>query len=259
MWRNYAVLLAIASFSVSPALADLVDVTVSGGADFSGSVVARCEGLPNPSCPNPGQGFDQEFLLFAGTNNNQDNFSASDSVTADNRVTLSTSVQQITDVSANSISVDLQSLATVDAFGAEWGAGYNGGPPPLILNAYLLDFTLTTESGVFLTGLGECSGGNGCYLENGDGSINIPITSGNQSFTLGPGAYSLTLHNELDAVFGPDGYGCSPPVCNSMASSGLSLTADFTPIVPEPRWASFLLATLLVVAVYASGRRRRLT
>ena len=61
---------------------------------------------------------DQEFLSFNDTNNNQDNFPASGSVSADrSRVTLSESVQQITDVSPTSFSADLQTLITVDAFG----------------------------------------------------------------------------------------------------------------------------------------------
>jgi hypothetical protein len=249
VWRNYSRLLAIVSLSVSPALADVVGVTFTGNADFSGSVIARC--FSSPSC------YDQEFLSSSYTNNNQNNFTASGSVTADDRVTLSTSVQQITDVSPTSFSVDLQSLATVDAFGAEWGAGTNGGPAPLILNAVYLDFTLTTESGMDLTELGGFSAGDSyCSLNNTDLSVNIslPCRTSDQFFLLGPGSYVLSLHDELNASFGPNGY----PFPEQMETDGMMMNADFTPIVPEPRWGTFLPAAVPVVFLgYASLRRRR--
>ena len=237
MWRNYSVLLVVLLFTVSPALADLVDVTVSGDAGANGVVGARCEPPGPPACPNPGQEFDSEPLTFFGTNNNQDNFTISGSVTAASRATLSASAQQITDVSPNNISVDLQEVATTDVLGAEWGAGAEDNAP-LMLSSYFLDFTLTTESSIQVTKTG-CSSGvyTLCVLDNSDGSINIPLTNGGL-FTLEPGAYVLTLHNELNATFGP-------PEEHETANSGLLVTADFTPVVPEPRLSIFVPVAML--------------
>ncbi len=59
MWRNYSLLLAFVSFSVSPAVADLVDVTFGGGANGSGVIIARCF-----TCPS---GIDVESLSFGGS------------------------------------------------------------------------------------------------------------------------------------------------------------------------------------------------
>jgi hypothetical protein len=242
MWRNYSLLLAFVSLSVSPAAADLVDVTFGGGANGSGVIIARCA-----TCPS---GNDVESLSFGGTNSMNDNFtSSSGTVTAADRVTMSGSVQQITDVSPASFSVDLETLVTLDAIGAEWGASAD------IANSYFLNFTLTTESEMHLSeplNVGNSSTQDQCYLRSADFNTSIPLPcfddgSFDQSFTLGPGTYFLSLADQLitDSFF--EG--------NNVITDHLVLTADFTPI-PEPGWGVFLLASLLVVVSgYASLRR----
>ncbi len=119
-----------------------------------------------------------------------DNFtSSSGTITAAARVTMSGSVQQITDVSPTSFCVDLVSLVTLDAIGAEWGASAD------IANSYFLNFTLTTESVMDLSeplNVGNSSTQDQCYLRSADFSTSIPLPcfddgSFDQSFTLGPG------------------------------------------------------------------------
>jgi hypothetical protein len=91
-----------------------------------------------------------------------------------------------------------------------------------------------------------------CYLRSADFNTSIPLPcfddgSFDQSFTLGPGTYFLSLADQLitDSFF--EG--------NNVITDHLVLTADFTPI-PEPGWGVFLLASLLVVVSgYASLRR----
>ncbi len=247
MWRNYSVLLAVAAFC-APIMADIVDVTFGGTATANADV-----GAIHSNC-SPDQYYCpvEEFLSFSYDNNNQDNFMASGSVTADNRVTLSASVQQITEVSPNSLSVDLQESATVDAFGRGWGVGPAMGTGPLLMNSYQLDFTLTTES---LVNTGGCSSPqSSCFLNNADSSIFIVLTDANQSFSLDRGMYSLWLHDELSGIFSPS---CCGPDYHQGANSGLLFTADFTPIVPEPRWGAFVLSTTLGVMSWASWVKRR--
>jgi len=250
MWRNYSLLLAVSSFYVSPALADLVGVTFTGNADFAGSVIARC--LPGSSCYAQGYDVDSESLSSGYTNNNQDNFtSSSGTITAADRVTMSGSVQQITDVSPTSFSVDLETLVTLDSIGHEWGASAD------IANSYFLNFTLTTESVMHLSeplNVGNSPAQDQCDLRSADEKTYIPLPcfddgSFDQSFTLGPGTYFLSLADQLISgeFFDVDGH--------SVTTDHLVLTADFTSI-PEPRWGVFLLASLLVVVSgYAPLRR----
>ncbi len=240
MLRTYPVLLALASFAASPALADLVDVTFGGGAGGSGSIVARC--FTSPDCA------DQEFLSFNGTNNNQDNFSASGSVTAAGRVTLSGLVQQTTDVSPTSFSVDLQTLATLGATGLQWGASVN------ITNSYFLQFTLTTESLMHLSEFGNSFSPQICLLYGANLDPSIPCLDGgsfNQSFTLGPGTYGLSLGDQLIAY----SFNAQPLGTHDEIMDQLVLTADFT-AVPEPRWSVAILAGLLMAIAGSAPIRR---
>jgi len=245
MWRNCSLLAAMIAFA-GPTFADVVDVTISGYAGGSGRIDARC--FTSPSCA------DTELFSMLDTNNNLDNFTASATTTAADRVTLSGSVEQNTDLSATGFSADLETLVTLDALDVEWGANVE------ISNIYYLDFTLTTAS---LAHLSEPLnvGSNTeelCFLDNADFSLYIALPcfdgrSFDQSFALGPGTYTLRLADQLNAgrfQFGPLG---GP---HDEVTDQLLLTADFTSI-PEPRWSAEVPATLFAVILGCALIKRR--
>ncbi len=246
MWRNYPILLAVAAFCCGPAMADIVDVTFGGGAFGSGQIVARC--FTSPSCA------DQEFLSFNGTNSNSYNFTSSGSVTAADRVTLSGSVQQITSVSADSFSIDMESMATLDAMGAEWGATVD------IKNGYDLSFTLTSESVMHLSealNVGNSHEQEFCFFDGSDFNpyILLPCFDGgsfDQSITLGPGTYTVSLADRLLAGSFP----CCGEPTHDVIAEYMSLDAQFTPI-PEPQESVIAAAMLAVISLRESFRRRR--
>lgn len=244
MWRNVCLLSAVCAFSVSAALADVVNVTVSGTASGGASVGAKC--FTSPDCIDM-----ENLLLFSGTNDNSDNFSASGSETASARITLSGMAQQITTTSPSSLSADLETSFGVDAIGAEWGADVFLG------NSYLLSFTLTADSLVQLSDqlTGDLYLKGTCLLEGQSltSSISIPCSAGSfdQSLILASGSYDLSLTALSGASIGPSGFESKYGESNQ-----LMLTADFAAI-PEPRSDSVLpIALLGVIAALASTSKR---
>lgn len=244
MLQNYCVLLAMGSLCAIPGLGNIVNVTIGGNAIGSGDVVARC--FTSPSCA------DQEFLSFNGTNNNSDNFTASGSVTAADRVTLSGSVQQNTTVSSDSFSVDMESLTTLDAIGAEWGARVD------IQNSYSLTFTLTTESVMHLSepsNVGNSQQQEFCFFEGPDSNPKIPLPcfdggSFDQSITLGPGTYFVSLSDELAA----GSFQCCGQPTHDVIMDHMVLDAQFT-AVPEPEWGGAVIPVVLLAVVLLSKSR----
>lgn len=253
MWRNYSVLLAIVPWSVVPAVADVVDVIFGGAVTGGGGFVDHC-----PTCPG---GVEQGGFSLSGMNNNADDFTTSGISDPTSRVVMSGFAQQVTTVSPTSWNVDLETLATLDAAGAEWGADVN------ISTSYFLSFTLTTESVMHLTetvnvGSPPSDGylpNDVCFLDNTDSSIYISLPCFNngsfdQSFTLGSGTYGLEITEQLLAPSFNQGPGFET---HDVLTDHWVLTADFTPVVPEPRWTFVVPVALLVVISGAASLRKR--
>jgi len=232
MWRNYLALGALFSFSPTPALADVVNVTVNGLLEGSGSIVALCA---NPAGCGFGVGYEEAdlepFTLATESNDQLGIVSESGVTTAAQRVTFSGSVQQTISASPTSISLDLQTSASVDALGGDWSAPFH------LVNDLTLGWTLTTESLMHLTMQLPDFAVFPCFVEAPDFFASCP-TSTTLDQLLGPGSYTLLAADELGPGFGP----YLTPSQDEL-SENLSLTADFT-TVPEPRWAISVLAAL---------------
>ena len=248
MWSRYCAFVAAVSFSVAPALADVVDITVSGAVSGSGTAFSACG-----ACDG---GFDVHSFDFTGSNSQLGSFSASGQTSASGAptfgdfVTLTGSTQQTTATSVNSLTIDFLVSAVTDGLGAQWFAQAH------LSSEYGLAFTLTTPSLMHLTTTGKESGLsswslNGPFLGSFSGS---DFGSFDQTFIAEPGAYSLTILDRLDSSAFPLGIDTHLEETDSF-----SLTANFAPIVPEPRWSAIVLVLLAIVSGGGSLKRRRQT
>jgi len=244
MPQNYAALVALFPFALAPAWADAVAITavaVNGSVTGSGSVSVRCD-----SCPG---GAGEGGFSFAGSNTQVGTFSKSvqGSFTdiSGRSATVSGSAEQATAASATSVGVDFQDSAIFDGVGAEWSALAS------LSNQYTLGFTLTTQSLMRLSG----SGGMQWYLSGAGLNIGPLFGPFDQTFTADPGDYMLTVSDMMNLIGQPSPIGGGAST-HFEQTDQLSLTADFTPIVPEPRWTVGLLASFLILCHFVSCRRR---
>jgi hypothetical protein len=152
--------------------------------------------------------------------------------------------------SASGFVLDVNLLATVDALGAQWGA--NG---EIRASCSLCrTFTLTAPSLLDLTATGSFQGGiffvgAPFWILEGPSLFVDSSTfgfSGSGTFTADPGDYFLNY--SLGGTFGAFPQGV---ITHQEGSESLSVTADFTPIVPEPKWSAagpvVLMALILLV------------
>lgn len=211
-----------------PALADIINVSHSFNNGSSASVGGRCLSLPN---------------CFQGGESIQ--FSLPGTGSVDNgRVSLTGSIVDTTTVTPQSVHADVETVITVNAAGAEWGATAN------LSGTYSLSFTVTTESLLHLMvdsawgpPLSELQG-PGVFLISGQNGLD-------RSFDLMPGTYFFHSFYSGFLQFSPQG-----PFTHDTQSGGLVTKADFTPIVPEPSW-NFAVPALLFVIARCAHRLRR--
>jgi hypothetical protein len=90
-------------------------------------------------------------------------------------------------------------------------------------------------------------------LDGPQGPIGMPFYGpGDYSFPLMAGQYTLeALDDSPDFGVGPQG----GPNFHDVEFSNFSLNADFTPIVPEPRWGALVAVSLAVLWRFLSRRR----
>jgi hypothetical protein len=122
---------------------------------------------------------------------------------------------------------------------------------------FTVDFTVTTESLLQLTGLVT---GTTQTVELKDSAGDIIFNSPNEPFgsfdsllTLAPGTYELLGSASFQVGGGPSGFTTDLPF-----SSGFDLSADFT-AVPEPTGIPIILLGLFAAAGIVAERRRRRT
>ncbi len=141
-FRNILRTLAIVSFLLSPAFADVIDVGITGSASASGTVILPCMS-GDPSCSSP-VGYVSNSFSFSGTNQ-----SGQASVTGSFGQTLTENalVQQTTAVTPNSFAADLLSQFTNSPVaGGGWAVDES------LSEYFAIGFNLTTESSLRLTG-----------------------------------------------------------------------------------------------------------
>jgi hypothetical protein len=248
-----------------PAVADIT-TSVSGGVGASGMAAVAC------STPDCGQGLLTDSFSF-GASNSQPTFSFSRSgkasigsgVTPDNGylhyAQVSATLQQNVDLTANHLSTLLKTEAY--AFGS---GSFNTDAEISATNENTVVFDSTGPFVIHLTA-DETSFPNGVlttlpnlyFVFSGpeglifDSFFSFYPPLGEQSFDetwlLQPGQYTLAQVDDVVNGFAPGAGG----EVDDLAS--LALDADFTPVVPEPRWGVLFLA-LLVAAVYARVRPR---
>ena len=236
MRLNYLVFGAF--FSLAPAVADVIDVTVSGNFSGSGNIDALCF----DGC---GDDVDFESFTFSKSNDQVGTVSGSASTTTDDeRVSLSGSIQQTTSTSTTSIGVDLQTSTTVDAAGGAWAADFESS------DVYEVTFTLTTESLMDLT-LQDTGDGfeRSCVVSILNAESFCPA-SATQDLLLSPGTYTLGVNQAFEAEFSPEGIGTQ-----ETDAGKLTLTADFTAAVPEP--TSLVMGSIAIAAAGLVFARRR--
>lgn len=228
--------LAIGSFLIIPASADIVDIQVAGTVNGSSSLLITCcvpDGVLN------GGGFQ-----INDTNGQIGTFTRSAQGSADgsnDRVLAASGLeQQITEVTSHSLTVNLVSDFTVfPVEGGEWSASAS------LNNDYHVAFTLTTESLMHLTSQVNSSSVFFPFLNLGVGDTAITGPPPPDLTLIVPaGQYTFELFAGGDVQHGPGGL--FNPQTDDFVN--FTLSADFTPVVPEPRWICMGLALAGIAA-----------
>jgi len=247
--RLYCRLLLGLSF-LTTALADVVQVNVNGMVNGTVNVFVLCT---SPECGDNEGSFVWDGLGVSGTNTQLGTFTRSGQASAADPEGRFASVlvqfQQTTEATATSLALDVQTTATVDGLGGQWSV-QNGD----LVNQISLGFTLTTESLAHWTGssLGRLETYQQISLNGPQGPIGMPFPGpGDYSFPLMAGQYTLeVLDDSPDFGVGPEGVNT-----DVVESSNFSLNADFTTIVPEPRWCALVAVSLAVLWGFLRCRR----
>src|SRR5258708_19047103 len=248
MWLYCRLLLAL-SF-LSTALADVVVAHVNGMVSGTVNVFVVCT---SPDCEEP---VVSDGFSLSGANNQLGTFTRSGQASAAGE-SVFVQLQQTTGATVTGLMVDVQTTAIVDGFGLQWSV------QGALFNHYSLGFTLSTQSLMHLTGFNRLNFDEfqQISLDGPQGPIGVlfdgpaPSHSFDYSFPLMPGLYTLDVLDESPFF----GVGPQPdPNLNThvVDFSNFSFNADFTPIVPEPKWG-FIVPTLLVISLgYASFKIR---
>jgi len=250
--RNILAALAVGSFLVSPAFADIIDVGFGGSASGSGTVNVICT-LGGPGCSlfPYGVPIATDSFSFSGTNTQLGTFSQSGQASATSKdgqvITVTGLVRQTTEVTSNSFAIDL--LSQFSSVYIPLESGVFGS----LRQYYSLGFTLTTESSMHMTS----QFAEGSLFEFSDlyGPLGLVFTlpgPPDQTFTLEPGQYQFEFASGSSS---PYAFELGPSLRGFDELETLSLNATFTPI-PEPHWTPIVLG-LISIGYYLLGQRRR--
>ncbi len=247
--RTWCILLGLGLLVVSPALPDIVNVTVKGSVSGDGSMDIAC-GLATPGCMEvaPGIYLLEASYSFADTNTALGDFddSGEASLGAPFSGSVESDASQSATATAQSLDITLEGNQNVSGFYAHASTEQNDSISVL--------FDLTEESEIQLSGFTEgLSGFFASQLLDSHGNVILVIPSGNGSAStlLEPGMFQLDA-SEDDGESGFEG--------ESFGNGGfeLDLQADFVP-VPTPESRGVILAALLSLVLGGSVvyRRRR--
>jgi hypothetical protein len=241
--RAFHTLLVLGSLAVSPAFPDIItNVSVLGSVSGTGTTTGECgvyaPGTQPPECtvnPVPGLYFESDPFSFSGTNIQLGFFDQVGQGTGRGS-SLGAAASQTTSAAPDSLLISL--VNTIDPIGP--GQFF----AVALDNEISLTFTLTVESLVQLTDLADDVSISNQLLDSHGNVIFVLPSNGSPSLVLQPGTYEFkdSLSN-----------GCS--FCGQMGNEldvGLEVNAQFTAIIPEPRWAWILLIALRL------GKLRRL-
>lgn len=258
MVRILSFLAAVLSIAVAPALADVVDVTVNGTVSASGTISAVCA-LSTPGCV-AGQDGAPPLLTtpfsFSASDTQLGSFTQSWSATNPILGSLQPSVSETTSLCIAGPSTSCPP-GTGDTLDVELSGAHSG-----VATYYStqetedmpLSFQLTDPSEVTLySSLPLGSGANGGEILYSTGMnvlLQVPV-DGAASMYLAPGDY------ELYASVTGSATGSFLDTSNPITDSTLYLTAQFTPVVPEPR--GVFVATMLCALIRGGvvSRRKR--
>lgn len=245
MVRTVCLVIGLGLLATSPALPDVVGVTVNGTASGTGYGETECESpdytgpLPLGCVEEPGPFYVNSF----GFNFNQINtqlgaFGPSGYASGLNGAYISGYASQDT-------------TATADAIDVVLTAGFFGNAllssDVSVQDNIAVSFDLTSESEIQLTGdiLAGLGPNTGELLDSmGNPILGIPFAGDTASLVLAPGIYQLVASVDEEGSANSGSYYYS------------DLNANFTP-VPEPRLALLAAFLSIVLGGYVMSRRRR--
>jgi len=242
--RRLCGLIWIGALTISPALPDIVDVSVNGSVSGSGSVTVACA-LSTPGCMAvPPFGF---FITvpynFSATNTSLGSFSDSGSASGEPSFPATVSSFATQDTSATSQELD---IVLTGGHSATSAPSYTASETDNIS----VSFELTEPSIVELAGGGFGIGPGVGELLDSNGNVILTVSSPVPEFgELGPGTY------QLRAAASGGGFGAFASDVRT-TDFDFSLDGSFTPI-PEPRGAIFAAMFAIVLGGIALSRRRR--
>lgn len=250
MSRKLFLIVGLTALSISPAIADVIEVTVDGSVSGSGTATTDC-GLLSPEppecVPSPGgPPVDAVSYSFASTNTQLGTFSDSGSATGVNGSAEGQASQDVTAMS-DSIGITLSASHTIQG-----AVLYYSGTES---DSVTVDFDLTSLSEASLSGSGFIEPGMfapaaGELLDsNGNVILTVPNSPAGVTVLLQPGLYELSTGAQVFPTGGgPSGGG-------TFTDLQLDFGGTFTP-VPEPRGALFAVLFFgLLVARFVSRRR----
>jgi hypothetical protein len=239
---------AVALLAVIPCFADIVPISTSSQVSAQGGVQI-CNQYMVDQCGPPVEAFFNYPESLEATAS-----SSWGTITADAQV------QYQSNVTAANINVGLQDSADISTPTAiDLINGFVD-----VTEQFSLEFDLTAPSVVHLKGFTQGFScrllfGGTCMFDSqltlsGPGfqfdSSAIPGGEFDLVSTLEPGIYTLSAVADLreNAIYG-----------DNIVSAQGSLSADFTPVVPEPRWTPIIPAVLIIVGACIFRKARPIT
>ncbi len=253
MLRTWCILIGLGSLVVSPALPDIVDVTVNGSLSGDGYIDVAC-GIATPGCFGSGEIFRLSVpYSFSDTTTTLGDFSDSGGASLPSPFDGSVDAFAYENTTATAQSLDITLQGSHDDSGVFASASGEGNDSVSVV------FDLTVPSVIDLSGFNGGPGPIAGQLLDSHGNVLLVITANvdSTSLVLEPGTYQLDASAEGSFFDDFEADCCGGPFENGNIFN-VDLHADFTPVsTPEPRGAILAALLSLVLGCSVVYRRRR--